>query len=78
MREKSQNREVELKELKTALLELCIGEKRKVFPDALKLVDLEFAVFGGISWESEYCRTQKAHKIRLNDFNRLCKRPVND
>jgi hypothetical protein len=73
--EKSQSQDAELKELKESLLELCIGPKRKILPDALNLIDLEFAVFGGISWESEFCRTgtHPARKARLKDFHRLCK-----
>lgn len=76
--EKSDIRESELKEHKKKLLELCIdsnGRKREVLPDSVTLIELEFAIFGGLSWKSEYGRrdTYAAHKTRLKDFNRLCK-----
>jgi len=73
--EKSQILDAELQEQKKRLLELCMGAKRKVLPDALDLVDLDFAVFGGLSWKSEFCRTgsHAAHAARFKDFLRLCK-----
>jgi hypothetical protein len=60
--EKSPIKETELQELKNSLLELCIdreGKKREVLPDALHVIDLEFAIFGGLSWESEFSRADK-------------------
>jgi hypothetical protein len=64
------------KGLKEQLLELCIGVKRTVFPEAMDLIDLNFAVIGGLTWHSAFCRTHyaHAHKARLKDFNRLCKK----
>jgi hypothetical protein len=77
-REKSDIREVELKEHKKTLLELCIdkvGRKREVLSDALELIELDFAIFGGLSWEREFCRKNRyeAHQARVRDFNHLCK-----
>jgi hypothetical protein len=76
--EKSDIRETALKEHKQRLLELCIdrdGREREVLPDALYLIELDFAIFGGLSWEREFCRKDRheAHQARVRDFNHLCK-----
>ena len=73
---KLQKTEAKIMEKNKRLLELCIARKRKVLPDALNLIEMELAVFGGLSWKSEFCRmgSPAAHKARLKDFHSLCKR----
>lgn len=73
--ETSQSRPTELKELKSRLLERCVGKKRTVHPYAESLIDMEWAVFGGLSWANEFCRTDSraAQRIRFQDFRSLYK-----
>lgn len=76
----SQSRDSESKALKK-LLEQCIkqcitGKRRTVHPYADHLIDIEWAIFGGLTWADESYRwgTLKAHRNRLKSFHHFCKR----
>lgn len=58
---------------------MCYGQTSHSSPNADDLIDIEWAIFGGLTWADESYRwgTLKAHKKRLKSFNHFCKHVCN-